>query len=445
MSVEEHEALVQKFQEKLQQAQAEVKTTPTPFAGAQAFSGAWKDLSPQFSFEPVKTGMPREALEKVVVALTRVPEGFHAHPKLVRLLEQRHEEFAPGSSIDWPFAELLAIGSLLLEKTPVRLTGQDTRRGTFSQRHAVLYDSQTARPYVPLNHIERGQGRFWIYDSPLSEAAVLGFEFGYALDAPDMLVAWEAQFGDFANGAQVIIDQFIAASSSKWKRDTGLVMLLPHGYEGQGPEHSSARLERYLQLCADNNLQVCYPSTPSQYFHLLRRQMRRDFRRPLVVMTPKSMLRLKASPIEDLTAGSFREVLEDPASEAERAERVLLCSGKLYHELAEERGKAKAPVAIVRIEQLSPLHEALLRKVLQHYRKAREWTWVQEESQNMGAWTYLEPRLRAIVGQEVHYVGRDASASPATGSRTMHLREQQELLEAAIHGSGSHVVRASPH
>jgi 2-oxoglutarate dehydrogenase E1 component len=276
---------------------------------------------------------------------------------------------------------------------------------------------------------------------------VLGFEFGYALDAPDVLVLWEAQFGDFANGAQVIIDQFIASSESKWKRDNGIVLLLPHGYEGQGPEHSSARLERFLQLCAEDNMQVCNLSTAAQYFHALRRQVRRDFRKPLVLMTPKSMLRLKAaaSPIEEFTGGQFHEILDDANADVSKVERVLLCSGKLYHELVEGRRQAEggSKVAIVRVEQLYPLHEQLLTKTLSRYRKAREWAWVQEESQNMGAWTFLEPRLRALLGKEVQYVGRDASASPATGSRTIHLREQKELIDAAINGGGSHLVRAT--
>jgi 2-oxoglutarate dehydrogenase E1 component len=365
---------------------------------------------------------------------------------MAKILEQRREEITPGASIDWPFAELLAYGSLLLEGTAVRLSGQDSRRGTFSQRHVVLYDAKTGEPYCGLNAIGSGQAPMWVYDSPLSETAVLGFEFGYAMDAPNTLVLWEAQFGDFANGAQVVIDQFMAAGQSKWKRDSGVVLLLPHGYEGQGPEHSSARLERYLQLCAENNMQVCYPSTPGQYFHVLRRQMRRNFRKPLVLMTPKSMLRLKASVVEDLTTGRFFEVLDDPTAETQDAKRLLLCSGKIYHELQEEctKKKPKKPVSIVRIEQLYPLHEEMLKEVFGRYSKVREVVWVQEESQNMGAWTFLEPRLRSLLDREIHYVGRDASASPATGSRTIHLREQQELLDAAVHGNGTHIVRAAP-
>jgi 2-oxoglutarate dehydrogenase E1 component len=446
LTAEQHEVLTKQFQEELQEAKDDVKTSPAPFAGDGSPPGPWKELSPGFTHDPVSTGVPRTILEKVTDALARVPSHFTIHPKMAKILEQRREEIASGATIDWPFAELLAFGSLLLEGTSVRLSGQDSRRGTFSQRHAVLYDARTGEPYCALNALGSGQAPIWIYDSLLSEAAVLGFEFGYSLDAPNTLVLWEAQFGDFANGAQVIIDQFIAASQSKWKRDSGVVLLLPHGYEGQGPEHSSARLERYLQMCAENNMQVCYPSTPAQYFHVLRRQMRRNFRKPLVLMTPKSMLRLKASFVEDLTNGRFYEILDDPTQEAKDAKRLILCSGKLYHELLEEctKKKPKKPVALIRVEQLYPLHEEMLKEVVGRYPKAREVVWVQEESQNMGAWTFLESRLRTLLERDIHYVGRDASASPATGSRTIHLREQQELIEAAIHGSGTHIVRSEP-
>jgi 2-oxoglutarate dehydrogenase E1 component len=375
-----------------------------------------------------------------------VPEHFTVHPKIARVLSARREELAPGKTVDWGFAEALAFGSLLLEGVPVRLSGQDSRRGTFSQRHAVLYDAVTGEPYSPLNGLVPDQALFRAYDSLLSEQAVLGFEFGYALDSPGELVLWEAQFGDFANGAQVIIDQFICCSTSKWQRDCGLVLLLPHGYEGQGPEHSSARLERFLQLCAEDNMQVCYPTTPAQYFHLLRRQMKRNFRKPLIVMTPKSLLRLKAamSPVEQFIDGRFDEVLDDAGADPGRVRRVVLCSGKLYYELLERRREAgSADVAVIRLEQFYPLHEELLRRTVVRYRKAREWVWAQEESQNMGGWTFMEPRLRAM-GYNFEYVGRDASASPATGSHSIHVREQKELVEAAIAGSAPHVVRASP-
>jgi 2-oxoglutarate dehydrogenase E1 component len=448
LTVAEHEAMVEKFQAKLQGALEEAKAGPGPSGNGRdmGFSGQWQGLTPCYSHAPVNTGVTREVLEEVAGALTRVPEQFHVHPKISRLLEQRREEVVSGQTVDWAMAELLAFGSLLREGVPVRLTGQDSRRGTFSQRHAVVYDERTGEPFSPLNALGAGQAPFQIYDSLLSEAAVLGFEFGYALDAPNTLVLWEAQFGDFANGAQVLIDQFIAASQSKWRRDTGLVMLLPHGYEGQGPEHSSARLERYLQLCAEDNLQVCYPSGPAQYFHVLRRQMKRSFRKPLILMTPKSMLRLKAaaSPLKDFISGRFHEVLDDPAADPGRVRKVLLCSGKIYYELLEQRNRSEEGrrVALVRLEQFYPFHEEMLHSMLGRYHKAKEWAWVQEESQNMGGWSFVEPRLRALVGKDIDYIGRDASASPATGSRQIHLREQKELLEAAIHGSGTHIVRA---
>ncbi len=441
----ETEALDEKFQAKLQAALEEVKTGPPQRVGMRGFSGHWKGLTPQYSHVPVETGVPYERLRAITEGLTRVPEHFHVHPKIARQLEARRKEMAERQPVDWALAEALAFGSLLLEGTHVRLSGQDSRRGTFSQRHAVLYDARSGEPYYPLNRLDPDQAAFSAYDSLLSEAAVLGFEFGYALDSPDTLVIWEAQFGDFANGAQVIIDQFIVCSESKWQRDTGLVMLLPHGYEGQGPEHSSARLERFLQLCAEDNIQVGSLTTPAQYFHVLRRQMKRNFRKPLILMTPKSLLRHKAavSPIDELTAGHFQEVLDDSAADPSRVQRVLLCSGKVYYDLLERRaGEESGQVAIIRVEQFYPFPVDPLRRALTRYRKAKEWVWVQEESLNMGGWTYMEPRLRAL-GGSVKYVGRDTSASPATGSRRIHLREQKELVEAAIAGPAPHMVRAT--
>ncbi len=340
---------------------------------------------------------------------------------------------------------MLAIGSLLWEDTPVRLSGQDSRRGTFSQRHAVLVDMKTGERWTGLDHLKEKQPEFCVYNSLLSEAAVLGFDYGYSLDEPNMLIMWDAQFGDFATGAQVIIDQFIASAESKWGRASGLVMLLPHGYEGQGPEHSSARLERFLQLCAEENIQVVVPTTPAQYFHLLRRQVRRDFRKPLVVLTPKSLLRhkLAVSPVDRLVAGHYHDVLDDPSA-ADRARRVLLCSGKIYYDLLAHRAGvgAERDVALVRIEQLYPWPAQELKTVLGRYRSVREWVWVQEESQNMGAWTFVAPRLEDLLGLAVQYVGRDASASPATGSKVVHDREQAEIVEAAIGAPVPHLVSA---
>ncbi len=444
LTTDESEALQAKFQAKLQAAQEEVRSGGAHPNGAAGFDRQWRGLTPHYSHEPAQTAIPLERLETITEALTLVPDSFTVHPKIARQLEERRKEVQERKPIDWAFAESLAFGSLLLEGVPVRLSGQDSRRGTFSQRHAVLYDPTTGEPYYPLSLLSTEKVPFQVYDSLLSEAAVLGFEFGYALDSPSTLVLWEAQFGDFANGAQVIIDQFICCSLSKWQRDCGLVMLLPHGYEGQGPEHSSARLERYLQLCAEDNMQVCYPSTPAQYFHVLRRQMKRNFRKPLILMTPKSLLRLKAavSPVEAFTQGRFQEVIDDAAADPGRVRRVLLCSGKIYYELAERRAQEESgEVALVRVEQLYPFPEEVLGKVLARYRKAKEWAWVQEESQNMGAWSFMEPRLRGM-GYAVEYVGRDASASPATGSHQVHLREQREVVEAAVTGSVPHVVRA---
>ena len=357
----------------------------------------------------------------------------------MRLLTARIKTLDAREPLDWPFAEILAIGSLLWEDTPVRLSGQDSRRGTFSQRHAVLVDTNTEERFIPLNHLKEGQAEFCVYDSLLSEAAVLGFDYGYSLDEPHMLIMWEAQFGDFANGAQVIIDQFIASAESKWGRASGLVLLLPHGYEGQGPEHSSARLERFLQLCAEENIQVAVPSTPAQYFHLLRRQVRRGFRKPLIVMTPKSLLRHKqaVSPVDQLTMGHFEDVLDDPAA-PDRARRVLLCSGKIYYDLASRRAEVGGrDVAIIRLEQLYPWPAALLRTVVAKYQSAREWVWVQEESQNMGAWTFVSPlawQKTCFGAQRAICRERDASTPvPAIGLEArLRPGSRAEIVEAAV-------------
>ncbi len=447
LTVAETQEIRDRFQKKMQTAQEEVRSAPVKqHAGMRGFSGVWKGLSSHFSHDPVETGVSFETLGRVTEALVHVPEGFDLNPKIAKLLEVRRKEFAERRPVEWAFAEALAFGSLLLEGATVRLSGQDSGRGTFSQRHAVLYDAHTGQAYYPLNALSSKVAQFVAIDSLLSEAAVLGFEFGYALDSPHDLVLWEAQFGDFVNGAQVIIDQFLAASQSKWQRDSGVVLLLPHGYEGQGPEHSSARLERFLQLCAEDNLQVAYPSTPAQYFHVLRRQLKRNFRRPLVLMTPKSLLRHKAavSPLDELVSGRFQEILDDVTADPARVRRVVLCSGKVYYDLLERRAQEEAgrSVALVRVEQFYPFAEEALVGALARFRQAREWVWAQEESQNMGGWTFMEPRLRAL-GYEFKYVGRDASASPATGSRQVHLREQQELVEVAISRQVPHLVRAN--
>jgi 2-oxoglutarate dehydrogenase E1 component len=346
-----------------------------------------------------------------------------------------------GTGLDWAGAEALAFGSLLAEGVPVRLSGEDSGRGTFSQRHCVWFDAASGEAWVPLDHLGREQARFQVFDSPLSEAAVVGFEYGYASVAPRTLVLWEAQYGDFANGAQVIIDQFVASAEAKWQRPNGLVLLLPHGYEGQGPDHSTARPERFLQLFAEDNLQVCQPTTPAQYFHLLRRQARAPWRKPLVVLTPKSLLRHPeaVSPLAELAEGRFRTVLPDPEPGRGKPRRVLLCTGKIYYDLLAARKKAGVKgVALVRLEQLAPFPEAALEQALAPLRGARQWRWVQEEPANMGAWAFVAPRLRAMRalgakgGAEVGYVGRPAAASPATGFSFLHRQEQEALVREAL-------------
>lgn len=382
----------------------------------------------------VQTGVPQPELTAIGEALVRYPEGFHVHPKVKKLLEQRLEMAQGKRPIDFGMAEALAFGSLLKQGVPVRLSGQDTRRGTFNQRHAALIDIETEENYVPLEHLAAEPAWFEIYNSTLSEASVLGFEYGFSRDFPEALVLWEAQFGDFANGAQIVIDQFVSAGEDKWNLLSGVVMLLPHGYEGQGPEHSSARIERFLQLAARDNIQICQPSTAAQYFHLLRRQALRSWRKPLVVFTPKSMLRHPAasSSLADLAAPQFRTVISDPGDGS--ATRVLLCTGKIGHELEAERKRRKAgSTAIVYLEQLYPLPEAELAAEMDRHHKAREFVWVQEEPANMGALAFLMPRLERLArGRSVLSVKRSASASPATGSHKAHELEQHTLLTLAF-------------
>jgi 2-oxoglutarate dehydrogenase E1 component len=381
------------------------------------------------------TGVDQATLHQITERITTLPEGFSPHPKIARLLQARRQMGTGQTPIDWGMGEALAFGSLVLDGRLVRLSGQDSRRGTFSQRHAVVVDQKNETEYVPLSHVRDEQAFFRIYDSPLSEAAVLGFEFGYSLDYPDGLVMWEAQFGDFVNGAQVIIDQFITSSEDKWKRLSGLVMLLPHGFEGQGPEHSSARFERFLEACAEDNIQVCYPTTPAQYFHMLRRQALRSWKKPLIVMTPKSLLRLPAarSQLSEFSRGKFQRVLDDPTPPAE-ARRVLLCTGKVFYDLDEERRRRKdQETAILRLEQLYPLSEGDLARALDMYANAEELVWVQEEPANMGAHRYIFVRLlQAAAHRSVRAVTRAESASPATGSSKAHALEQDELVKRAF-------------
>jgi 2-oxoglutarate dehydrogenase E1 component len=382
----------------------------------------------------VSTGITEALLLDLAKRISTIPQTFNPHPKIAKLLEKRREAVEEDSGIDWGTAEALAFASLLKEGVPVRLSGQDCRRGTFNQRHSTLVDQQSGQLYVPLAFVAAGQAPVQICDSMLSEAAVLGFEYGYSLEKPEGLTLWEAQFGDFANGAQVIIDQFIASSQSKWDRASGLVLLLPHGFEGNGAEHSSARIERFLQLCADDNLQVVYPSTPAQLFHLLRRQVKLPYRRPLIVFTPKSLLRHPAcvSRREEFCTGSFQEILPAPSA-AGKVSTLLLCSGKIYYELRERQQEEKRKdVAIVRIEQLYPLRGEQLAAACAPYRKARRLAWVQEEPENNGAWPWLRHQLAVLFGREVEYIGRSEAAAPAVGSHHLHQQEQQEILNAAF-------------
>jgi len=402
------------------------------------------EIDPEDMVQPSPdTAVDRAALERVVEGITTFPPDFHVHPKLEGFLKKRREILS-GAPIDWATAETLAFGTLVLERTPVRLSGQDSSRGTFSQRHLELYDSETGERYIPLRHLAPKQARFDVFDSALSEYAVMGFEFGYSVADPLTLVLWEAQFGDFANGAQIMIDQFIASAESKWSQPSGLVLLLPHGYEGQGPEHSSARLERFLQLCAENNMQIVNASTPAQYFHVLRRQMhggpdRRGVRKPLILFTPKRMLRhaRAVSTVDQLLSGAFRQVLDDTTGlELTRVERVLICSGQVYYDLLAAREERKLQhVAIVRLEQLYPFPAAEIQDILDRYSELSDVVWVQEEPRNMGAWRFVQEQLQPILDSDqrvLRYVGRAASASPSAGSLKRHQQEQAEFIEEAF-------------
>ncbi|HEY6939648.1 MAG TPA: 2-oxoglutarate dehydrogenase E1 component [Terriglobales bacterium] len=383
----------------------------------------------------VDTGVAAEEIAGLTEKLTTYPADFHVHPKIKRLLQQRAEMGSGKRVVDYGMAEALAFASLLKQGTPVRMSGQDTQRGTFNQRHAVLVDVENESRYIPLCHVSPEQARFEIYNSTLSEAGPLGFEYGYSRDYPETLVLWEAQFGDFANGAQIVIDQFISSGEDKWGLLSGLVLLLPHGHEGQGPEHSSARIERYLQLAARDNFQICQPSTAAQYFHLLRRQALRRWRKPLVVFTPKSMLRHPdaSSPVTELSRPRFLPVLPD--TEVQNAERLILCTGKIGHELRVERKRRKdSAAAIVFLEQLYPFPEAELATELERHKSAQDILWVQEEPANMGALGYVMPRLQRLAGSSRHVlsVKRSGSASPATGSGKAHEMEQKTLLTLAF-------------
>ncbi len=388
--------------------------------------------------DPADTAVPIEVLRELSAQLNRLPEGFQPHPRVAKILEDRNKMAAGAFPVDWGFAEIMAYATLLRDGYSVRLCGQDTGRGTFFHRHAVLHNQRDGTSEVPLRRLATDKSDFLVIDSLLSEEAVLGFEYGYATAEPKTLVIWEAQFGDFANAAQVIIDQFISSGDAKWGRRCGLTLFLPHGYEGQGPEHSSARLERFLQLCAEQNMQVCMPSTPAQMFHMLRRQMLRPFRRPLVVMTPKSLLRhkLSASRVDDLSSGGFRAVIGETDALAEKTvQRIILCSGKVYFDLLEERRARQLDnVVILRVEQLHPFPREQLAAEIKRYPQAREIIWCQEEPQNQGAWYQIQHHLRAcsLPQHYLRYAGRAISASPAVGYFVLHLEQQTALINNAL-------------
>jgi 2-oxoglutarate dehydrogenase E1 component len=413
---------------------------------ADWLEGHWAGLKAAGSEEEEKedgTAVALDTLREVGLALARVPGDFNANSKITRQLDSKRNAIETGEGIDWATGEALAFGSLLLEGHRIRLSGEDVQRGTFSHRHCVLVDQKTQAEYMPLNNIRDGQKRMEAFNSLLSEMGVLGFDYGYTLADPQTLVLWEAQFGDFANGAQVVIDQFIASAETKWLRMSGLVMLLPHGYEGQGPEHSSARLERYLQLCAEKNMAVCNFTTPANYFHALRRQMKRNYRKPLVVMTPKSLLRhkLAVSSLAEFAPGSiFQTVIPetDAIAAPDQVKRVVLCTGKVYYDLLQERRDKKVQdVAIVRVEQMYPFPARSLTRVLGEYKNA-EVVWCQEEPENMGAWTFLDRRIEKVLkelgnkAQRPLYVGREEAASPATGSAKVHQQQQESLVREAL-------------
>jgi 2-oxoglutarate dehydrogenase E1 component len=433
LTLEEAESALDDFQRRLQEALDQTRQSappkdvralePPPAAGC---------------LERVDTGVKHEVIEHIYDVMSTPPEGFTVHPKLLKQFEARTKMVKEEGEVDWATAEALAYGSLLLEGIDIRIAGQDSRRGTFSQRHAVLVDNVNEADWAPLAHLDPDQAKFWIYDSLLSEYAGLGFEYGYAVANKQALVVWEAQFGDFVNGAQIIIDQYIVAAEDKWGQVSGLVMLLPHGFEGQGPEHSSARIERFLDLAAEDNIQVANATTAGQYFHLLRRQMHRDVRKPLVIFTPKSLLRAKSarSKVTELTQGSFLEVLPDPSLSADPAEvrRVVLASGKVGHDALAERDERGVPVPVLRVEQLYPWPERYVAEAVGTYPNVEEIVWLQEEPENMGSWNHVKGRLYDAFGDRlrIRRVSRYESGSPATGSHAIHVQEQEGLLERAL-------------
>ena len=410
------------------------------------FGGVWQGLTWAPDDWSAQSAVDARTLKRIVDRATQVPEGFSLHRTIQRMAEARRAMAAGRAPVDWGCGEVMAFGSLLREGVPVRLTGQDAQRGTFAHRHAVWHDTETGEQHIPLQCLEKGQGDFVVINTMLSELAVLGFEYGISSADPKRLVLWEAQFGDFVNGAQMIIDQYLSSGEAKWQRMSGMVLLLPHGYEGMGPEHSSARVERFLQLCAKSNMQVACPTTPAQYFHVLRRQMHRNFRKPLVLMTPKSLLRHEqcVSELGEFSSGTFRRIIDDAeVADPAAVGRVVLCTGKVYYDLAAARSEEKGgnEVAVVRVEELYPFPAAELQAAFGRYTAAKQFYWVQEESQNMGAWDFVQPLIEKLLPPhgELSYLGRDEAASPATGSGHLHGTEQREIVKQAL-GSGIEMV-----
>ena len=430
---EDIDVLEQNINRELEDALETVRSSACVFPQTRFYEN-WKDFHGNYTHDPLKTGVSGNKLVALARKLNKFPADFSANSKLVRLLKKRLDSVEKGTGIDWANAESLAFASLLEEGDPIRLSGQDSARGTFAHRHSVLIDTKTGDEYTPLNAIDKTQAPFSVYNSPLSEAGVLGLEYGYSMAQPRGVVIWEAQFGDFVNNAQAVIDLYIASGQTKWQRLSGLVLLLPHGWEGLGPEHSSARLERFLQLCAQDNIQVCNLSTPAQYFHLLRRQVKAKFRKPLIIMAPKSLLRhpLAVSDLKEMTTGTFKEVIEDPDS-LKSVRRVLFCSGKIYYELLQKRREMKkTDTAILRLEQFYPFPEKQLKAVIRKYKQVQQFNWVQEEPENMGAWFFVRPRFEKLIKKPLQYIGRNAAASPATGFPNIYRKEQTAVIDTAF-------------
>lgn len=438
LSKEVAETLYREYRDLLDKRQA-VRNIINDSSGALALERQkeWQNYFSQ-DWRQVVPNVAKATLKELAKTLENLPPDFTLHPRVQKLMEEREKMTQETLPIDWGYAEILAYATLLNEQYSIRISGQDCSRGTFFHRHAVLHNQKDGQEYCPLAHISQNQGRFSIYDSLLSEEAVLAFEYGYSTNDPKTLVIWEAQFGDFANGAQVVIDQFISSGEHKWGRLSGLTLFLPHGYEGQGPEHSSARIERFLQLCAEHNMQVCWPTTPAQIYHLIRRQMLRPMRKPLVVMTPKSLLRhkLAVSYFDDLTTGNFLPLIKEIDNlSVEKVKRVILCSGKIYYELLAKRRELNLEtVSLLRIEQLYPFPEVELQTALQEYKHAQDIVWCQEEPQNQGAWYSSQHHIVACLNenQTLRYVGRKASASPAVGYAHLHHQQQEDLVKEAL-------------